>query len=264
MTANFPKIAIFFKNTAFRILRLVGVLALIYISMIFYLALTERRNAFPRAIFHKEANNAIQGKAKGLTCTLEDGTVLNGFSLGNKNDDVFLYYPEEDEDAAQFLAQVESIPKVTLVTFNYRGSANNKGTPSQETFESDAEQIAQCAAQVNGKIPTYLAGRGTGAILASNQVRKGQQLILIDPIFSIADAIAQKYRFLYPRLLIRTKVNADINKLSDRTHNITVIYDRKQYEERTKIATKEISELKSIIRGGESLHQALLQAIKQQ
>ena len=71
------KIIHFFRDSAFKLLRFVGILAVIYISMVFYLALTERRNAFPRAIYHKEANEAIQGKAKTLTCTLEDGTGLN-------------------------------------------------------------------------------------------------------------------------------------------------------------------------------------------
>ena len=122
------KIARFFKESAFKLLRIAGILLIIYISMVFYLALTERRNAFPRAIYHKEANEAIQGKAKALACTLDDGTVLNGFSLGNENDPVMLYYPEADEDAAQFLAQLDSAPGINIVTFNYRGSAQNKGT----------------------------------------------------------------------------------------------------------------------------------------
>ena len=71
------KIARFFKESAFKLLRIAGILLIIYISMVFYLALTERRNAFPRAIYHKEANEAIRGKAKPLTCSLEDGTVLS-------------------------------------------------------------------------------------------------------------------------------------------------------------------------------------------
>ena len=75
----------FLRNTLFRLLRFAGILLVIYVSMVFYLALTERRNAFPRAIYHKEANEAIQGKARPLTCALEDGVALNGFSMGNEN-----------------------------------------------------------------------------------------------------------------------------------------------------------------------------------
>ena len=198
------KIKLFLRNTLFRVLRIAGILLVIYVSMVFYLALTERRNAFPRAIYHKEANEAIQGKARPLTCTLEDGVSLNGFSMGNESDPVLLYYPEADEDAAQFLAQVEKLPGIHIVTFNYRGSAQNKGTPSEENFESDAKQILECASQVNGNAPQYLAGRGMGAISAINQSRTGQSIILIDPILDIADAISQKYKALYPKFLIRT------------------------------------------------------------
>jgi hypothetical protein len=104
------KIKTFLKNAGLRALRFLGIILVIYISTVFYLALTERRNAFPRAIYHKEANEAIQNKAKPLTCTLEDGVVLNGFSLGNENAPVMLYFAEADEDAARFLAQIDSLP----------------------------------------------------------------------------------------------------------------------------------------------------------
>lgn len=254
------KITNFLRNTLFRVLRIAGILLVIYVSMVFYLALTERRNAFPRAIYHKEANEAIQGKARPLTCTLEDGVSLNGFSMGNENDPVLLYYPEADEDAAQFLAQVEKLPGIHLVTFNYRGSAQNKGTPSEENFESDAKQILECASQVNGNAPQYLAGRGMGAISAINQSHAGQSIILVDPILDIADAISQKYKALYPKFLIRTQFKADPNKLSGLT-NLSVIYDKKAAEQQTKAATTAIPAKMEFFRNGQSLAAIFLQVI---
>jgi hypothetical protein len=254
------KIKNFLRNTLFRVLRIAGILLVIYVSMVFYLALTERRNAFPRAIYHKEANEAIQGKARPLTCTLEDGVSLNGFSMGNESDPVLLYYPEADEDAAQFLAQVEKLPGIHIVTFNYRGSAQNKGTPSEENFESDAKQILECASQVNGNAPQYLAGRGMGAISAINQSRTGQSIILIDPILDIADAISQKYKALYPKFLIRTQFKADANKLSGLT-NLSVIYDKKAVEQQTKAATTAIPDKMEFFRSGQSLAAIFLQVI---
>ena len=254
------KIKNFLRNTLFRVLRIAGILLVIYVSMVFYLALTERRNAFPRAIYHKEANEAIQGKARPLTCTLEDGVSLNGFSMGNESDPVLLYYPEADEDAAQFLAQVEKLPGIHIVTFNYRGSAQNKGTPSEENFESDAKQILECASQVNGNAPQYLAGRGMGAISAINQSHTGQSIILIDPILDIADAISQKYKALYPKFLIRTQFKADANKLSGLT-NLSVIYDKKAAEQQTKAATAAIPAKMEFFRNGQSLATIFLQVI---
>lgn len=255
------KIKNFLRNTLFRVLRIAGILLVIYVSMVFYLALTERRNAFPRAIYHKEANEAIQGKARSLTCTLEDGVTLNGFSMGNESDPVLLYYPEADEDAAQFLAQVEKLPGIHIVTFNYRGSAQNKGTPSEENFESDAKQILECASQVNGNAPQYLAGRGMGAISAINQSRAGQSIILIDPILDIADAISQKYKALYPKFLIRTQFKADSNKLSNPTARLSVIYDKKAVEQQTKAATTAIPDKMEFFRNGQSLAAIFLQVI---
>lgn len=256
------KITSFLKNTLFRILRLAGILAVIYVSMVFYLALTERRNAFPRAIYHKEANEAIQNKVKQLSCTLEDGTVLNGFSLGNENDPTLLYYPEADEDAAQFLAQLDSLPGVSVITFNYRGSAQNKGTPSEETFAQDAAQIAECAAQVNGQWPRALVGRGMGAIAAINQQSKNEQIILIDPILDIADAIHQKYGFLYPKFLVRTNFKAATDKLKSAQNSTTVVSDKKQFEARTYLEYSKLGNAKLILRNGDSLQKLLFSALK--
>ena len=113
-------------NLGLRALRLAGGLLLIYASMVFYLALTERQNAYPRAITHNEAQAAIQKVSSTLTCTLEDGIALEGWSIGNAQDPSLLYYPDADEDAAQFLAEVQGIEGYNLVAFNYRGSANKR------------------------------------------------------------------------------------------------------------------------------------------
>ena len=214
-------------NLGLRALRLAGGLLLIYASMVFYLALTERQNAYPRAITHKEAEGAIQKVSSPLTCTLEDGIALEGWSIGNAQDPSLLYYPDADEDAAQFLAEVQGIEGYNLIAFNYRGSANNKGTPSADNFEPDARQIAECARQVGGKKPAFLVGRGTGAILAAEQLGDGQKLILIDPVMSIADAISEKYRLLYPRFLIRAKEKIPENELKKRSDDVILLKDRK-------------------------------------
>ena len=166
-------------GTLSRILRYAGILLLIYISMVFYLALTERRNAFPRAITHNEAREAIADKARAINCTLDDGTKLEGFVVGNEQNNVILYYPDADEDAAQFLAELDSLPGYAAATFNYRGSGENKGTPSQETFESDAQMIYECATQINGNAPKVVAGRGTGAILATKMVKKENIILTV-------------------------------------------------------------------------------------
>lgn len=254
---NLNSIKTLLKKAAFKTLRILGILLVLYISMVFYLALTERRSAFPRAIYHKEANEAIKGIAKPLSCTLDDGTVLEGYSLGNEKDPVMLYYPEADEDAAQFLAQTESISGVMLVTFNYRGCGNNKGTPSADNFESDAFQIAQCASQVNGNRPLYLAGRGTGAILAAEQWQKGQKLLFIDPVFDIADAITEKYRLLYPKFLVRTNLKYDTDKLNSDIEHTAILIDRKNFEERTRRQTEKISGAKILNRNGENLRSVI-------
>ncbi|MCQ2091337.1 MAG: alpha/beta hydrolase [Fibrobacter sp.] len=254
------------KELCFRALRLIGVFALIYACMVFYLALTERQKAFPRAITHTEANAAIQGKAKQLTCKLEDGIVLNGWSIGNESDPVLLYFPDAEEDAAQFLAEVESVSSNQLVAFNYRGSGENKGKPSEENFELDANQIAQCAVQINGKAPQTLVGRGTGAILATKQALIYQKygtknLILLDPLFSIADAVSEKYRKLYPKFLVRADVSISQEELNNSEITPVIIIDRKQFEQRTLNSVQDMKKRDIQHRNGETLKNMLIKNV---
>ena len=247
-------------GTVSRILRFAGILLVIYVSMVFYLALTERRNAFPRAITHNEAREAITGKAKSINCTLDDGAILEGFVIGNENNDVLLYYPDADEDAAQFLAELDSLPGYAAATFNYRGSGENKGTPSQETFETDAQMIYECASQMNGNAPQVVAGRGTGAILASKQANKNT-VILIDPVLSIADAVSDKYRILYPKFLVRADVKI---KKSDilTTNNILILSDRARFSDRNHTVGQTLGIVNLKKRNAEPLSEAILNVIK--
>lgn len=248
-------------GTVSRILRFAGILLVIYISMVFYLALTERRNAFPRAITHNEARAAITGKAKSINCTLDDGTKLEGFVIGNENNDVLLYYPDADEDAAQFLAELDSLPGYAATTFNYRGSGENKGTPSQETFESDAQMIYECASQINGRAPKVIAGRGTGAILATKQEKRNNNLILIDPVLSIADAISDKYRLLYPKFLVRADVKISKEDISNAS-NVIILSDRARFCDRSHTVEKTLGNVKLTKRTTEPLSEVILNVTK--
>ena len=240
-----------------RILRIAGIIAVIYVSMVFYLALTERRNAFPRAITHKEAREAIATTAKSISCTMEDGTVLEGWSTGKQGDATFLYYPDADEDAAQFIAEVQELDGTALVAFNYRGSGNNKGTPSEETFVPDARGIFECASQVNGQAPAYLAGRGTGAILAAKMSGNEKKLILIDPVGSIADAISGKYRQLYPKFLVRTDVEIPREILQKTDNRAVLLADRKMYSDRNHTFIRNFGQIHTLERDENTLRRTL-------
>ncbi|WP_235002906.1 alpha/beta hydrolase [Fibrobacter sp. UWB16] len=228
--------------------------------MVFYLALTERRNAYPRAITHNEARTAIADKAKSISCTLDDGTVLEGFVVGNKQNNILLYYPDADEDAAQFLAELDSLPGYAATTFNYRGSGENKGTPSQETFVTDAQMIYECATQINGNAPKVIAGRGTGAILATKMVKKENITLLIDPVWSIADAISDKYRLLYPKFLVRSDLKIEKNDIST-SNNIVILSDRARFNDRTSAVQQAFGSVNLSKRASETLSEAIQNVI---
>ncbi len=264
MPLEFSKIGImkFIKNLAAKLLRFVGILAVIYVSMVFYLALTERRNAYPRAIPHKEARAAIAESAQNISCTLEDGTVLEGWKLGEPGTPTLLYYPDADEDAVQFLAELGRIEEITLTTFNYRGSGNNKGTPSGENWSPDSREILECATQVDGNRPEYIVGRGTGAILAFNNSDRQTKLILIDPVESIAEALVYKYRFLYPKFLVRAGDAINTGKNGPSIDQIGIFLDRSQFSDRGHIFTQKFQGAIVWKRDGASFRDALTKIIR--
>lgn len=222
------------KNLS-RVLRTLGILLVIYLSMILYLKLSERHLAFPRAGEHKEARTMLPKEATKI-CTLADGTVLNGWILNENTKPTLLYFPDNGEDAATFLAEVLTIKNVRIASFNYRGSAGNKGTPNSETFERDAKGIWECASD-GGKM--ILAGRGVGSILALNlsQEKMTTKLILIDPIPSIAATLTERYRIFFPEFLVHTKVAMKYPSVQPE-NGIEILEDKKEKMNLTKM-TKE-------------------------
>ena len=245
------------KNLASKLLRFVGILAVLYVSMVFYLALTERRNAYPRAIPHKEARAAIDGKVQSISCTLEDGTVLEGWKLGEMGTPTLLYYPDADEDAAQFLAELERVEGIMLTTFNYRGSGNNKGTPSGDNWSPDSREILECASQVNGTHPKFIVGRGTGAILAFNVATPQSKVIMIDPVESIAEALVYKYGFLYPKFLVRAEESINTGRNAPPIYQVGIMLDRAQFASRSEKVIKKISGATVWKRDGDSFRDIL-------
>jgi len=248
---------LFLKSTLFRLLRILGILVLVYFSMVFYLMLTERQQAYPRAITHQESRKHIESTSIPIHCVLPDKTILNGWKSKHQSKKSILYYPDSEEDAAQFLASTNTLD-FEVIAFNYRGSAGNKGRASQQTFLDDSKAILECAQQINPNL--ILAGRGVGAIVASHRVTKDQLLILIDPIPSIKEQVNEKYRFLRPKFLIR-----DTTKLKDLStgneKNILLIQDKIEKAKFTQNSIQNHKKVKVFSRNGDDFVKVLQNAL---
>jgi hypothetical protein len=120
--------------------------------------------------------------------------------------------------------------------------------------------IYECASQINGNAPQVVAGRGTGAILASKHANKNT-VILIDPVLSIADAVSDKYRILYPKFLVRADVKI---KKSDilTTNNILILSDRARFSDRNHTVGQTLGIVNLKKRNAEPLSEAILNVIK--
>lgn len=215
--------------------------------------MTERQLAYPRAITHTEAVSFIDTLAKPIQCILPDELVLNGWTIHSNSDRAILYFADTEEDVSQFLAETYPLQE-TVIAFNYRGSADNKGKPSEETFEEDSQSILECAKQIHPH--PILIGRGTGAILASLLTKAQDTLILIDPTPSIKASIAEKYRLMYPSFLIRNKTELKDLSLLDSSF-VIILQDRKNKITLQEKVSQKYPEIKKVSRKGETLKQAL-------
>ncbi len=254
------KFLLFLRDTSFKILRLLGIFAVLYAGIVVYLMLSERRVAFPRATADLKARTFIDASRHSAECRLQDGLVLHGWDIHPDAPHTLVYFPDQNEDAATFLAEMNPAESIRLIAFNYRGSGgDNSGTPSEKSFARDAEDILKCALSLSGSVS--LAGRGTGAIEAFNLAARPEvpRVILIDPVPSVAAAISDKYRVLFPRFLIRTQVHLQMipGNLPQSVYIIEDRIEKRKFIEETKRFLGDFPVL-SLRRGGETLESVIL------
>lgn len=190
-----------FKRLFFKTLRLVAVFAILYLCILFYMAVSERRYAFPRAQIDKDSAESL--KENAVLCPAEDGKNLQGWILNDSAPNTVLYFSDAGEDASTFLSNAKRISGIRLVGFNYRGSAGSEGTPGEKFYEDDIRSMIRCAGSSN----PVLLGHGTGAIAAYNSFASGfgKKAILVDPSESFSARLAERYRLFFPEFLSRTK-----------------------------------------------------------
>ncbi len=206
------------KRLFFKALRLTAVFAIIYLCILFYMVVSERRYAFPRAQADKASAKSLEKNA--VLCLTEDGKRLQGWILNDSAPNTVLYFSDAGEDAATFLANARQFSAVRLVGFNYRGSAGSEGSPGEKLFEDDIRSMIKCAGSPN---PGFL-GHGTGAIAAYNSFAKGlgKKAVLVDPSESFGERLADRYRIFFPEFLSRTKTRMQFD---GKTERATVVLD---------------------------------------
>ena len=108
--------------------------------------------------------------------------------------------------------------------------------------------------------PKIVVGRGTGAILATKKVKKNNIVVLIDPVLSIADAISEKYRILYPKFLVRASTKIEKKDISG-TKNVVIISDRARFSDRNHKIGLALEDVNLSKRGEKTLSNAISEAI---
>lgn len=196
------------KNTFFKILRLIGIFALVYVCLLLYMALSERRLAFPRAEIDDSSESMLRDAA--VLCHADNDKKLQGWILNDSLPTTVLYFADGGEDAATFLVNVKKIPGFRYVAFNYRGSAGSEGTPGEKYYASDIQAMVGCAHSDD----IIFIGHGTGSIAAYNSLTSGfgKGAILVDPTESFSSALSARYRIFFPKFLSRSHAKMIFDK----------------------------------------------------
>ena len=245
----------FFKKFLFKLLRFAGIIAIVYASLVFYLLLSERRLAFPRAESDTVAEKLLEKNA--VICHADDA-LLQGWILNDSLPETVLYFADGGEDAATFLSHAKKLNGFRFVAFNYRGSAGSEGRPAEKHYADDISAMIGCANAAN---PIFI-GHGTGSIAAYNAFadRLGKAAILVDPAESFNATLSSRYRIFFPAFLGRTK--ARMNFHTDIPEKATVITDDPRRQETIKnLLAKEPDNFRVVPREGASLLEILQREI---
>ncbi len=236
-----------FKRLFFKMLRLVAIFAILYLCLLLYMVVSERRYAFPRAQTDKASAESLEKNA--VLCPTEDGKKLQGWILNDSAPNTVLYFPDAGEDASTFLSNAKRISDVRLVGFNFRGSAGSEGTPGEKFYESDLRSMVKCAGSPS---PIFL-GHGTGAIAAYNSFADGlgKKAVLVDPSESFGARLAERYRLFFPEFLSRTKTRMRFD--SEKVRAAVVLDNPRKRELAQKLLTAHPEHFEVIERGGNSL-----------
>lgn len=202
-------------------LRLVAIFALIYLCMLFYMAVSERRYAFPRAPSDEASAKALAENA--VLCEAPDGKKLEGWILNDSLPNTVLYFADAGEDASTFLRNASKISSVRMVAFNYRGSAGSEGTPGEKFYAEDIGRMIACS----GGEPKVLLGHGVGAIAAYNFQKNvpNATAILVDPAESYTARLSNRYRIFFPKFLGRSKTRMEFSPEDAGLKKATVVLD---------------------------------------
>lgn len=236
------------KSLFSRLFRLILAFTIIYVSLVAYMMLSERRFAFPRADLDESAAQSLESSA--VTCRTSDGKLLQGWILNGSAPETVLYFADRGEDVSTFLSNAKKIPGYRFVGFNVRGSGGSEGSPAEKFYEEDLRAMIGCSD--NGRTPIFL-GHGTGAIAAFNSLVKGygKSAILIDPVESFAEAISSRYGIFFPEFLVRTKIAMDFSK--NRSKATVILDDPLRKASAEKLLEAHPENFQEIKRGGASL-----------
>lgn len=168
-------------------------LALFYLAGALYLYLFQERLIFRPDLAPKEAD--LPPGAKRV--------FLDGLEVGvidKKSDITIFYFGGNANNALEALHIFAKLP-YNVVTFNYPGYANSKGSPSQEAIFAAAKKVFEHFHTLHNIVIGRSLGTGVAAYIAASFAVDG--IVLITPYHSITHLAKLRYPIYPASLLVR-------------------------------------------------------------
>lgn len=190
-----------------------------YIILILYFAILLFLFVFQRSLIYfptsfEEFYRHNSGPFEQVSVTSDDGLVINSWiAKGEPWKKTFVFFHGNAGNAEHRIPMMKVLTDKghTVVLAEYRGYADNPGSPTEKLIISDAEKLMDYIIKLGTpEQDIIMMGRSLGTGPAINLAAKYNvpALILISPYTSLIDIAANTYPYFPVRLLMRDKFDS--------------------------------------------------------
>lgn len=180
-----------------------GILLILYALILFFIFIFQARLFFTPTYYRDEERfKALEHLLTPLQLPSADGDMLEGiiYTPDNASDKVLLYFGGVQQDSVALIEKFANhYPRMSTITYNYRGYGNSEGRPSQAKLFEDALLIYDDVVVRHGFKPEniivmgYSLGSGVASFLGSQ--RQVKEILLMAPYDSVYEVIKRRYPF---------------------------------------------------------------------
>ena len=181
----------------------IGILFLLYASLMFFIFIFQSRLFFsPKYYRNEERFEELEAFLTPLFLPAEDETLLEGilYEPDEPSSKIILYFGGVQQDSVALVEKFAShYPQMPFISYNYRAYGKSEGKPSQAKLFVDAMHIYDdLMIRFNYRpeniiLMGYSLGTGVASFLGSQ--RQVREILLMAPYDSVYSVLKKRYPF---------------------------------------------------------------------